>query len=106
MVKKGKKKMAKFTKELVDKYADDLLIGLTKEENKMVLDEFEIIDENMELITKIPNIESIEPMTHPLEYHDIVLRSDIVKDELTTDEVLANAKNVTEEEIIVPKVVE
>ena len=36
--------MQKFTKEMVDDYADKLLIGLTPEENQMVLDEFEIID--------------------------------------------------------------
>ena len=36
--------MSKFTKELVNKYADDLLIGLTNEENKIVLEEFEIIE--------------------------------------------------------------
>ena len=29
--------MSKFTKEMVDDYADKLLIGLTDEENKMVL---------------------------------------------------------------------
>ena len=38
----------KFTKEMVDNYADKLLIGLTEEENKMVLDEFEIIDNIMQ----------------------------------------------------------
>ena len=31
----------KFTKEMVDDYADKLLIGLTEEENQMVLDEIE-----------------------------------------------------------------
>ena len=36
-----------FTKETVDKLADLLMIGLTDEENKMVLDEFQIIDENI-----------------------------------------------------------
>ena len=35
--------MTKFTKEMVDSYADKLLIGLTDEENKMVLDEFDVI---------------------------------------------------------------
>ena len=29
--------MSKFTKEMVDSYADKLLIGLTPEENKLVL---------------------------------------------------------------------
>lgn len=32
--------MSKFTEEMVDSYALKLLIGLTREENKMVLDEF------------------------------------------------------------------
>ena len=36
--------MSKFTKEMVDSYADKLLIGLSEEENKRVLDEFEEID--------------------------------------------------------------
>ena len=58
--------MNKFTKEMVDDYADKLLIGLTPEENKMVLDEFEIIDQNIDLINRIPGISEVEPMTHCL----------------------------------------
>ena len=61
---KGGKNMSKFTKEMVNDYADKLLIGLTEEENQMVLDEFEIIDKNIDLINKIPGIEKVEPMTH------------------------------------------
>ena len=34
----------KFTTEMVDMYAEKLLIGLTPEENKMVLDDFEKTD--------------------------------------------------------------
>ena len=45
-----------FTSELVDDLADKLLIGLTKEENKMVLDEFNIIDSHIDKINEIPNI--------------------------------------------------
>ena len=48
--------MGKFTKEMVTDYADKLLIGLTEEETKMVLDEFDIIDKNIDLINQIPNI--------------------------------------------------
>ena len=54
--------MKKFTKELVNELADKLLIGLTDEENKQVLDEFDVIDANIELINRIPNIEKIEPI--------------------------------------------
>ena len=42
--------MSKFTKEMVNDYALKLLIGLTEEENQMVLDEFEAIDQNIDLI--------------------------------------------------------
>ena len=42
--------MGKFTSEMVNDYADKLLIGLTDEENKMVLDEFEIIDKNIDIM--------------------------------------------------------
>lgn len=96
----------KFTKELVDKYANDLLIGLTEEENKMVLDEFEIIDKNMSLIANIKDITKEVPMTHPLEYKDITLRNDEVESELTPEEVLQNAKKKTIDTVVVPKVVE
>ena len=54
----------KFTKEMVDDYADKLLIGLTEEENQMVLDEFEIIDETINTINEIEGIENVEPITH------------------------------------------
>ena len=57
----------KFTKEMVDDYADKLLIGLTSEENQMVLDEFEIIDETINTINEIEGIENVEPMTHTLD---------------------------------------
>ena len=95
-----------FTKELVDKFANDLLIGLTKEENKMVLDEFKIIEKSMDRIANIKDIANEEAMTHPLEYERVSLREDDLVRELDVKEVLQNAKNKTEEEIIVPKVVE
>ena len=53
--------MSKFTKEMVTEYADKLLIGLSEDENKMVLDEFEVIDKNIDLINRIPGIEKVDP---------------------------------------------
>ena len=94
-----------FTKDLVDKFAKDLLIGLTPEENKMVLDEFKVIESGMDKIANIPNISEEDVMTHPLEYDSVSLRDDLSVRELSTEEVLQNAKYKTEEEIIVPKVV-
>ena len=68
--------MHNFTKELVDDLADKLLIGLTDDENKLILNEFNIIDETMELITKIPNISEVNPMTHALADQTYTPRAD------------------------------
>ena len=95
----------KFSKELVDHYADLLLIGLTLEENKLVLDEFGIIEDNMDLISSIPNISEVEPMTHALDDFECVLASDEYTESLTREEILKNSGLHTDKEIIVPKVV-
>jgi len=97
--------MSKFTKEMVDSYADKLLIGLTPEENKVVLDEFEVIDKGIDLINDIPGISGIEPMTHAIDI-ECTLREDKVEETLTIDEVLKNAGRVEGREVEVPKVVD
>ena len=48
--------MSNFTKEMIDDYADKLLIGLTEEERTNIQEEFDEIEKNMDLINKIPNI--------------------------------------------------
>ena len=97
--------MEKFTKEMVDDYAEKLLIGLTSEENKMVLDEFEIIDKNIDLINQIPNIENVEPMTHCLDDFEYELREDEVEESIDIEDLLSNCDVCTDREVEVPKVV-
>ena len=97
--------MSKFTKEMVDSYADKLLIGLTPEENKLVLDEFDIIDAHLDLVNKIPDIESVEPMTHALDDFEYELREDVVVESTPIEDLLANAGETDGDEIQVPKVV-
>lgn len=97
--------MGKFTKEMVDDYADKLLIGLTEEENQMVLDEFEIIDSTIDLINEIPNISSVEPMTHCLDNFVYELREDVKEESVPIEELLQNCDCYTDREVEVPKVV-
>ena len=97
--------MSKFTKEMVDNYADKLLIGLTPEENKMVLDEFEIIDKNIDLINEIPNISEIEPMTHTLDDFEYELREDVSIESTPIEDLLKNCDVDEVREVVVPKVV-
>ena len=98
--------MSKFTKEMVNDYAEKLLIGLTEEENKMVLDEFEIIDETIDIINEIPELEKLEPMTHALDDFKFSLREDKDTESLPIKDALKNAGRVEGREIEVPKVVD
>ena len=95
-----------FTSEMVDDYADKLLIGLTEEENKMVLDEFDIIDQNINIINEIEGIEDLEPMSHCLDDFSYELREDVIEESVDIDSLLQNCDDYINDEVKVPKVVE
>ena len=97
--------MQKFTKEMVDDYADKLLIGLTEEENKNVLEEFEIIDKTIDLINELPDIEKVEPMTHTLDDFEYELREDVAEDSISIEDLLANCDETVGSEVEVPRMV-
>ena len=68
--------MSNFTKEMINNYADKLLIGLTSEEEEMIQSEFDQIEKNMNLINEIPDISKVEPLSFPFEVTLTDLRSD------------------------------
>lgn len=95
----------KFTKEMVNDYAEKLLIGLTEEETNMVLEEFSIIDETINKINDIEGIGNIEPMTHCLDNFIYTLREDEHEESIPVEEILQNCDDKTTREVKVPKVV-
>ena len=97
--------MGKFTKEMVDDYADKLLIGLTPEENKLVLDEFDVIDKNCDIVNSIPNISSVEPMTQCLDDFEYELREDVAIKSDFIEDLLSNCEEKENREVKLPKVV-
>lgn len=97
--------MSKFTKELINEYADKLLIGLTDEECEMVLKEFETIDENLNLVNQITGINNVVPMTHCLDDFTYILREDVAKTSPDIRDLLKNSDVTEGREIVVPKVV-
>lgn len=97
--------MNKFTKEMVEEYADKLLIGLTEEESDMVLSEFDTIDKNIDIINTIPNIEQVEPMSFCLDDFEVDLREDEIEESIKIEELLQNCDEVSDREIEVTKVV-
>lgn len=97
--------MSKFTTELVDDLAAKLLIGLSEEENQMVLDEFAIIDEELSKVDCFENIKNIEPMTHCLDDFTCTLREDEAKPSIPIEDALRNCDKTEGREVEVPKVV-
>lgn len=95
----------KFTSEMVKDYAEKLLIGLTEEETKMVLDEFSVIDDNINKINDIKGIEKIEPMTHCLDRYIEELREDTQEETVKIDDLLKNCDSHNDREVKLPKVV-
>lgn len=97
--------MSKFTKELVDSLADKLLIGLSPEENQMIIDEFDVIDENISKVDSFENIKDIEPMTHCLDDFKFELRNDCATESVPIEDLLRNCEKTEGREVEVPKVV-
>lgn len=95
-----------FNSETIDKLANLLMIGLTPEENKMVLDEFEIIDRNIDKINKIEGVSEAKPMCYALDSYITDLREDVVEESPSIEELLQNCDQKDGREVEVPKVVE
>ena len=95
-----------FNQATIDKLSDLLMIGLTPEENKMILDEFEIIDKNINKINDIEGIADAVPMTHTLDDFEVELREDIAEESPTIEDLLSNCDQVNDREVEVPKVVD
>ena len=93
-------------KEKLKKYAKLLMFDMDEEEYSTLQEEFDIILKQMDLIANIPDIENVKPMTCPFINKDAKLREDVVKDYLTTGEVLANTKHQVDDQVKIPKVVE
>ena len=72
----------------------------------MVLNEFEDIDNQINLINNIQNIDGIEPMTHCLDDFEYVLREDVIEESINIVELLQNCDKTVDREVCVPKVVE
>ena len=94
-------------KEKLKDYAHKLMFDMDDDEYQTLQEEFEIILKQMDVISKIPNISEVNPMTFPFRVdEERFLREDEVGDYLTVGEVLANSKHQVNDQVKVPKVVE
>lgn len=93
-------------KETLVMLANKLMFTMDDSEYDTLLDEFDTIIKQMDLIGKIDGIEKVEPMYYPFPLEDVVLREDEVVDELEIDEILQNSGSNLYNQVKLPKVVE
>lgn len=97
--------MKKVNKEILKEAANKMLFDMSEEQYATLLKEFDVILKQMDLISQIEGVDDVEPMTFPYPVYSTYLREDVVKETLTQEEALKNAKDVSHGMIKLPKVV-
>lgn len=97
--------MKTVNKNLLSASAKSLMFTMTDGELDTLVEEFEIITKQMELIGKIPGVDEAEPMTFPFDVTNSILREDVPVKPLDKEETLKNASDVVDYQIRLPKVV-
>lgn len=93
-------------KDTLKMLANKLMFTMNEREYDTLLDEFDIILKQMDLIGNIPNIKEVEPMVYPKRLDNVKLREDDVMEEMDLDDILVNSGSTLYNQVKLPKVVE
>ncbi|MCR4879657.1 MAG: aspartyl/glutamyl-tRNA amidotransferase subunit C [Bacilli bacterium] len=97
--------MKTINKEVLKDTASRLMFDMKEEEYDTLLNEFDVIIKQMELIGQIKGVDEAEAMTFPFDVSNRYLREDVAITPLDKSEALKNAKDVVDNQIRLPKVV-
>lgn len=97
--------MKKVTKEVLIEASHKLLFDMSDEELERLLNDFNVILEQIDVISQIDGLDDVEPMIFPYPVYSEYLREDIVEEPLSQDEALRNAGEKENGMIKIPKVV-
>ena len=97
--------MKKVTLEVLNEATNKLMFDMSEEQYQNLLNEFDIILSQMELISEIEGVDEVEPMTFPYELSTDYLRDDVASSPLAKEDALKNAKNVVDGQISIPRVI-
>ena len=97
--------MKEYNKEILKDAANRLLFDMTDEQYDTLLNEFDIITKQMEIIGKDSLIDDLESMVFPFECSTSYLREDVPSTPLDKEDAIKNAQNKQEGQIKLPKVV-
>ena len=94
-----------FTKDIINDYADKLLIGLTEEENTLLLREFDVINDNMSKINNVKGLENVEPLHFPQDLMVKEIRDGKISRMIDIDDALKNCDDYIDREVEIIRVV-
>lgn len=97
--------MKNINKETLKTAANKLMFDMSEEQYNHLLDEFDVIVSQMNLIGKIEGVDNATPMTFPFDVTSTQLREDIATTPLDREIALKNAKDVVDGQIRLPRVV-
>ena len=97
--------MKKISKTTLHEIASTLMFDMEDAQYDTLIDEFDVVLKQMDLISQIPGVDEVEPMTFPFEVTVSYLREDENTNPLVKEEALKNAKEVVDGQIRLPKVV-
>ena len=97
--------MKEINKNVLKEASEKLMFKMEEDQYDTLLKEFEIITKQMSLISDIPGVDDVQPMTFPYAVKTTFLREDVASEPINRDEALKNAGDVVEGQIRLPKVV-
>ena len=86
--------------------AKRLLFDMSENEYETLLNEFDIVTKQMDIIGSNKTLDSYEPMAFPFECSTSFLREDVPSEPLPREEALKNSKRKVGGQIKLPKVVQ
>ena len=97
--------MKEITLDVLKDAANRLLFTMSDEQYQTLLEEFDVLKRQMDLIGEIEGLDSYEPMTFPFDCTTSFLREDVPTTPLDRDEALRNAGSKEDGQIKLPKVI-
>ncbi len=97
--------MKEITLDVLKDAANRLLFTMSDEQYQTLLEEFNVLKRQMDLIGEIEGLDSYEPMTFPFDCTTSYLREDVPTAPLSRDEALRNAGSKEDGQIKLPKVI-
>lgn len=97
--------MKTVNKLMLKEIANKLMFDMEDSQYETLLNEFDAILKQLDLISELPGVDDIEPMTFPFDVSTTYLREDVAENSLSQEEVVKNAHDVLDGQIRIPKVI-